>query len=199
MPDDHIRYDLLAQQALRGVVRTVLADVAKKGLPGEHHFKITFNTTAPGVRLSDRLRAQYPETMTIILQHQFWDLSVGERAFEVGLSFGGIGERLAVPFDSIVAFYDPAVQFGFQFEAFDAAVVGERDAAAKDAAKDATKPASAGKDKSAQKPLSPGKSAAGKKPELAAASGKTAEPPSGGDDKPEGGGEVVRLDRFRKK
>jgi uncharacterized protein len=199
MPDDHIRYDLLAQQALRGVVRTVLTDVAKKGLPGEHHFKITFNTTAPGVRLSDRLRAQYPETMTIILQHQFWDLSVGERAFEVGLSFGGIGERLAVPFDSIVAFYDPAVQFGFQFEAFGAAAVGERDAAAKDAAKDVTKPAPAGKDKSAQKPLPPGKSAAGKKPEPAAASGKTAEPPSGGDDKPDGGGEVVRLDRFRKK
>src|SRR3974377_2165097 len=124
MPDDHIRYDLLAQQALRGVVRTVLADVAKKGLPGEHHFKITFNTAAPGVRLSDRLRAQYPETMTIILQHQFWDLAVGERAFEVGLAFGGISERLAVPFDSIVAFYDPAVQSGFRFAALEAGAGG---------------------------------------------------------------------------
>ena len=195
MPDDHIRYDLLAQQALRGVVRTVLADVAKKGLPGEHHFKITFNTAAPGVRLSDRLRAQYPETMTIILQHQFWDLAVGERAFEVGLAFGGISERLAVPFDSIVAFYDPAVQFGFQFEAIEAAA-GERG----DAAKDAAKAAPAREDKSAQKPaaLPPGKSAAGKKSEPAAPSGAT-EPPSGGDDKPGGGGEVVRLDRFRRK
>jgi len=195
MPDDHIRYDLLAQQALRGVVRTVLADVAKKGLPGEHHFKITFNTAAPGVRLSDRLRAQYPETMTIILQHQFWDLAVGERAFEVGLAFGGMSERLAVPFDSIVAFYDPAVQFGFQFEAIEAAA-GERG----DAAKDAAKAAPAREDKSAQKPaaLPPGKSAAGKKSEPAAPSGAT-EPPSGGDDKPGGGGEVVRLDRFRKK
>jgi len=195
MPDDHIRYDLLAQQALRGVVRTVLADVAKKGLPGEHHFKITFNTAAPGVRLSDRLRAQYPETMTIILQHQFWDLAVGERAFEVGLAFGGISERLAVPFDSIVAFYDPAVQFGFQFEAIEAAA-GERG----DAAKDAAMAAPAREDKSAQKPaaLPPGKSAAGKKSEPAAPSGAT-EPPSGGDDKPGGGGEVVRLDRFRKK
>jgi uncharacterized protein len=195
MPDDHIRYDLLAQQALRGVVRTVLADVAKKGLPGEHHFKITFNTAAPGVRLSDRLRAQYPETMTIILQHQFWDLAVGERAFEVGLAFGGISERLAVPFDSIVAFYDPAVEFGFQFEAIEAAA-GERG----DAAKDAAKAAPAREDKSAQKPaaLPPGKSAAGKKFEPAAPSGAT-EPPSGGDDKPGGGGEVVRLDRFRKK
>ncbi|MGB6288469.1 MAG: ClpXP protease specificity-enhancing factor SspB [Xanthobacteraceae bacterium] len=193
MPDDHIRYDLLAQQALRGVVRTVLADVAKKGLPGEHHFKITLNTGAPGVRMSDRLRAQYPEVMTIILQHQFWDLAVGERAFEVGLSFGGITERLAVPFDSIVAFYDPAVQFGFQFEAVDEAAAAEGGEAAKAAPAD--------EDKSAQKPaaLPPGKSAAGKKSEPAAAPGETAEPPSGGDDKPDGGGEVVRLDRFRKK
>jgi hypothetical protein len=191
MPEDYIRYDLLAQQALRGVVRTVLADVAKKGLPGEHHFKITFNTAAPGVRLSDRLHAQYPENMTIILQHQFWDLTVGERAFEVGLSFGGISERLAVPFDAIVAFYDPAVQFGFQFEAVDEAAEGG----------EAAKAAPADEHKSAQKPaaLPPGKSAAGKKSEPAAAPGETAEPPSGGDDKPDGGGEVVRLDRFRKK
>jgi hypothetical protein len=199
MSDHHIRYDLLAQQALRGVVRTVLADVAKKGLPGEHHFKITFNTTAPSVRLSDRLRAQYPETMTIILQHQFWDLAVGEHAFEVGLSFGGIGERLAVPFDAIVAFYDPAVQFGFQFEPIDAAA-DERGEAAKDATKDAVKPAPARNDKSAKKlaAVPPGNKAAGKKSEPAPGA-KTAEPPSGGDDKPDGGGEVVRLDRFRKK
>ena len=203
MPEHHIRYDLLAQQALREVVRTVLADVAKKGLPGEHHFKITFNTTAPGVRLSDRLRAQYPETMTIILQHQFWDLGVTERAFEVGLSFGGVGERLTVPFDAIVAFYDPAVQFGFQFEAIDAAAAGEGAEArkdAKDVAKDATKPAPAGEDQTARKPaaLPRGKSAAGKK-SAPAAPAETVEPPGGGDDKPDGGGEVVRLDRFRKK
>src|SRR6201997_3912280 len=101
MATDHIRYDILAQQALRGVVRTVLADVAKNGLPGEHHFKITFATGAPGVRLSERMRAQYPETMTIILQHQFWDLTVDDDAFEVGLSFGGVPERLMVPFDAV--------------------------------------------------------------------------------------------------
>ncbi len=132
MPVDHIRYDILAQQALRGVVRTVLADAAKKGLPGEHHFKITFATAAPGVRLSDRMRAQYPEAMTIVLQHQFWDLAVGDEAFEVGLSFGGIAERLAVPFDAITAFFDPAVQFGFQFETIEgrggAAAEGRRHA-----------------------------------------------------------------------
>ena len=124
MATDHIRYDLLAQNALRGVVRTVLADVAKKGLPGEHHFKITFNTTAPGVRLSDRMRAQYPEAMTIILQHQFWDMQVDETGFEVGLSFGGVPERLGVPFEAVTAFFDPAVQFGFQFETLDAAAAG---------------------------------------------------------------------------
>ncbi|MGC1779804.1 MAG: ClpXP protease specificity-enhancing factor SspB, partial [Xanthobacteraceae bacterium] len=106
MSADHIRYDILAQQALRGVVRTVLADAGKNGLPGEHHFKITFATTAPGVRLSDRMRSQYPEAMTIILQHQFWDLIVGDEGFEVGLSFGGVAERLGVPFEAITAFFD---------------------------------------------------------------------------------------------
>src|SRR3974390_2896399 len=101
MAEDHIRYDLLTQQALRGVVRTVLTDVAKKGLPGDHHFFISFNTGAEGVRISERLRAQYPQEMTIILQHQFWDLTVSEHGFDVGLSFGGIMEKLSIPFDAI--------------------------------------------------------------------------------------------------
>src|ERR1700682_6270093 len=113
---DQIRYDLLTQQALRGVVRSVLADAAKKGLPGDHHFFIEFDTLAPGVRMSDRLRAQHPEKMTIILQHQFWDLTVNDHAFEVGLSFGGITERLTIPFEAISGFFDPSVQFGLQFE-----------------------------------------------------------------------------------
>ena len=125
MATDHIRYDILAQAALRGVVRTVLADAAKKGLPGEHHFKITFNTTAPDVKLSERMRSRYPEEMTIVLQHQFWDLIVTEQGFEVGLSFGGIPERVGVPFDAITAFYDPAVQFGFQFEIIEASPAGD--------------------------------------------------------------------------
>src|SRR5208282_5204657 len=120
---DHIRYDILAQAALRGVVRTVLADVAQQGLPGEHHFKISLNTAAPGVRLSERMRAQYPQTMTIVLQHQFWDLTVRDDAFDVGLSFGGIPERLTVPLEAITAFFDPAVQFGFQFETVETATV----------------------------------------------------------------------------
>ena len=120
MAEDHIRYDLLAQAALRGVVRTVLVDAAKNGLPGEHHFKISFATAAPGVRLSDRMRAQYPNNMTIVLQHQFWDLAVRDEAFEVGLSFGGVPEKLTIPFEAVTAFFDPAVQFGLQFAPADA-------------------------------------------------------------------------------
>jgi hypothetical protein len=211
MPEDHIRYDLLAQQALRGVVRTVLADVAKKGLPGEHHFKITFNTTAPGVRLSDRMRAQYPEAMTIILQHQFWDLTVGDDAFEVGLSFGGVPERLTVPFDAIVAFYDPAVQFGFQFEPIDAAAADERSDVDKLTDKDAEKGPEKGAQKIAVKDAVKGAAKRGEKTGPAPAAlpaDKRAgvvppadEPPAPppGTDGNTGGGEVVRLDRFRKK
>src|SRR3954469_14671554 len=117
MPVDHIRYDILVQEALRGMVRDVLAEAAKnKGMPGEHHFFITFDTSAEGVQLSPRLRAQYPEEMTVVLQHQFWDLKVTDEAFEVGLSFGGVAERLRVPFDAIKAFADPSVQFTLQFE-----------------------------------------------------------------------------------
>jgi hypothetical protein len=116
MANDLIRYDLLVQDALRGVVRRVLSEVAKEGLPGEHHFYITFRTGAPGVRLSTAMRLQYPDVMTIILQHQFWDLSVAEQNFEVGLSFRNVPERLLVPFEAVTEFYDPSVQFGLKFE-----------------------------------------------------------------------------------
>src|SRR6516225_10714491 len=116
MTTDHIRYDVLARDALRGVLRRVLSDAAAHGLPGDHHFFITFLSTAEGVKLSSRLLAQYPDEMTIILQHQFWDLVVTEDRFEVGLSFGGIPERLVVPFSAIKSFFDPSVQFGLQFE-----------------------------------------------------------------------------------
>ncbi|MHB2167540.1 SspB family protein [Alsobacter sp. R-9] len=116
MPQDLIRYDLLVQDALKGVVRKVLTDAAEKGLPGDHHFYVSFRTDDPGLRMSQRLREKYPEEMTIILQHQFWDLAVTEHAFEVGLSFSGIPERLLVPFDALTGFFDPSVQFGLKFE-----------------------------------------------------------------------------------
>jgi hypothetical protein len=116
MAEDLIRYDVLVQEALRGVVRKVLTEVAQAGLPGDHHVFISFDTSAPGVRISSRLKQKYPDEMTIVLQHQFWDLNVSEHAFEVGLSFGGVPERLLVPFSAIKGFFDPSVQFGLQFD-----------------------------------------------------------------------------------
>ena len=116
MSKDVLRYDLMVQDALKGVVRKILTEAGRDGLPGEHHFYITFRTTAPGVRLSQRLRDKHPEEMTIVLQHQFWDLSVSEHAFEVGLSFSSVPERLLIPFDAITTFFDPSVQFGLKFE-----------------------------------------------------------------------------------
>jgi uncharacterized protein len=185
MAVDHIRYDILAQAALRGVVRTVLADAAKNGLPGDHHFKITFSTVAPNVRLSDRMRAQYPAEMTIVLQHQFWDLIVGDDIFEVGLSFGGVPELIAVPFEAVTAFYDPAVQFGFQFETLEGQTAEEPAATSSQ-----SEPA----------PESPRLPGAAKPAEVLPVSGPAAAekstPETG---PPDGGAQVVRLDRFRKK
>src|SRR5690349_14539019 len=129
MATDHIRYDVLARDALRGVLRRVLADAAEHGLPGEHHFFITFLSRADGVKLSSRLLAQYPEEMTIILQHQFWDLVVTEDRFEVGLSFSGVPERLTVPFSAIKTFYDPTAEFRIDFDAHEAAAAPKAPAA----------------------------------------------------------------------
>ena len=111
-----IDYEALAQDALRGVVRTVLVQAAKTGLPGEHHFYISFDTGASGVVLSKRLKDKYPSEMTIVLQHRFWDLSVSDSGFEVKLTFDGIPERLVVPFAAIRVFFDPSVRYGIQFE-----------------------------------------------------------------------------------
>ena len=200
---DQIRYDLLTQQALRGVVRTVLTDAAKKGLPGDHHFFIEFDTLAPGVRMSDRLRAQHPEKMTIILQHQFWDLTVNEHNFEVGLSFGGITERLSIPFEAIHGFFDPSVQFGLQFEEVTEGQSLHTPANGQDQGQEKGQEKPAKKKRSAQSAL--GSFAPEPKrtspPALAAVPDSKPDPEP---DKPKsgpksGGGEVVRLDRFRKK
>ena len=172
MAVDHIRYDILAQEALRGVVQTVLKDAAKNGLPGEHHFYITFDTRAEGVRMPSRLLAQFPEAMTIVLQHQFWDLVIGDTSFEVGMSFGGIPERLVVPFAAIKSFLDPSVQFGLQFEPSEATAEAP-------AAKLPTVPAPSALPVAAPEP----------------AAESTDDEPA----KTSEGAEVVRLDRFRKK
>jgi hypothetical protein len=190
MAVDHIRYDVLAQEALRGVVRTVLEDAAKNGLPGDHHFYITFDTRAEGVRLSQRMRAQYPAEMTIVLQHQFWDLVIGDDGFEVGLSFGGVPERLSVPFSAIKGFFDPSVQFGLQF-GHPSESTDEQSSAAPELS---TKPAT--------EPVPTTHSSAPKQapPALAPVPVTPATAESKNDpDHPIGGGEVVRLDRFRKK
>jgi hypothetical protein len=152
------------------VLRRVLIDAAEHGLPGEHHFFITFVSTAEGVKLSPRLLAQYPEEMTVILQHQFWDLLVTEDRFEVGLSFNGVPERLVVPFSAIKSFFDPSVQFGLQFETDAAAEIAESDSPAATAATALAAPAAPPAEPSEDEPTKPGE-----------------------------GAEVVRLDRFRKK
>jgi len=180
MPVDHIRYDILVQDALRGMVRNVLTDAAKNGLVGDHHFFITFDTTAEGVEMSERLRQQYPEDMRIVLQHQFWSLKVGEDEFEVGLSFSGVAEKLVIPFTALKVFYDPSVEFKLQFETL-TDTDDEDDAS--------TSPP--------LKTVEPSSDGAVKPEPVRKADAATAE--SDPDEPPSGGAEVVRLDRFRKK
>jgi uncharacterized protein len=116
MATDLIRYDLLVQDALRSVVRKVLADAARNGLAGEHHFNIAFKTQAPGVVAPPAVKQRFPDEMSIVLQHEFWDLAVTQDAFEVSLNFSRKPERLVVPFDAITGFTDPSVPFGFKLE-----------------------------------------------------------------------------------
>lgn len=178
MAEDLIRYDILAQEALRGVMRKVLAEVSRTGLPGNHHFFITFLTGAAGVRISTRLRERYPEQMTIVVQYQYWDLKVTDTGFEVGLSFSDVPEKLEIPFSAVRGFYDPSVNFELEFdvktEAEHAPVAEPRIKA----------------------PAEPSKAPA-KKAEPPA--GKAA-PPAKTDDAPaKSGADVVSLDSFRKK
>ena len=193
MTTDLIRYDLLVQDALRGVVKRVLGDAARDGLPGEHHFYVSFRTDKPGVRISPRLRERYPQDMTIVLQHQFDNLVVQDNAFEVGLSFSGVSERLRVPYEALTGFFDPSVQFGLKFEAQEA------------------EPAAGTPDAPMLLPETAGSvptlstignratdSNAGAKPaaKIGKKTKKTQDAPT--EDEP-AGGEVVSLDAFRKK
>jgi hypothetical protein len=204
MSADSIRYDILVQEALRGMVRDLLADAARKGLPGEHHFFITFDTTFEGVRMSPRLREQYPEEMTVVLQYQFRDLKVTDKAFEVVLSFGGVPERLHIPLDAINSFTDPSVQFALQFEAL--ALPPDQDnveaeAGATEPGNETSKetPKEMPKELSRQPKAKPRTSvpASPRSSPAAGAEAKSDQSPEPPGDKP--GAEVVRLDRFRKK
>nr|WP_208408643.1 ClpXP protease specificity-enhancing factor SspB [Sphingomonas vulcanisoli] len=116
-PDSLIPYDEIVQDALRAVVGRVLGQVEKDGLPGSHHFYITFKTHAPGVDIPRHLTERYPDEMTIVIQNRYWDLKVSAEGFEVGLSFNQIGSRLVIPFAAITAFHDPAVDFALHFSA----------------------------------------------------------------------------------
>lgn len=175
MADDHIRYDILAQEALRGVMRKVLAEVARTGLPGNHHFFITFLTGAPGVRVSSRLRERYPEQMTIVIQFQYWDLKVTDTGFEVGLSFSDVPEKLEIPFSAVRGFYDPSVNFELEFDV----------------------KTEAAEDEAAQPPSEPLAIVAEKKPDKKKAAEAEKKPAAA--DAAAKGAEVVSLDAFRKK
>jgi hypothetical protein len=203
--EPHIDYEALAQGAMRAVVRTVLQKVAKTGLPGEHHFYIAFNTKAPGVTLSQRLRERYPEEMTVVLQHRFWDLTVTEDRFEVNLTFDSIPERLVVPFTAIKVFFDPSVPYGLQFDdsrSLSGAAQMPDDEPAEDvgeAADSTSRPAAKKPASLPKKPRSPRKPAGEKAADKATAEpvpeaeAEAVEPAA--DSSPK----VVKLDAFRKK
>jgi hypothetical protein len=117
-PESLIPYDEIVQDALRAVVGRVLREVEQSGgLPGAHHFYITFKTRLPGVSIPKHLAEKFPDEMTIVIQHRFWDLKVEEDAFSVGLSFGGVPATLGVPFAAVTQFHDPAVEFALTFQA----------------------------------------------------------------------------------
>lgn len=116
MTKDAIEYSGMIDDAMRGVVRDVLKKVSKTGLPDDHHFYISFSTQHPDVKISDQLKERYPNEITIVLQHQFWDFKVEEKRFTVTLSFGGVPEKLVVPYVALTAFADPSVKFGLQFQ-----------------------------------------------------------------------------------
>lgn len=178
--NDRFHYDALVDDALRSVVRRVLRQVADKGLPGSHHFYISFRSTDPGVQLPEYLRAKYPEEMTIVLQHQYWDLIITEDHFEVTVSFNKQQERISVPFAALSAFVDPSVRFGLQFDRKDRAE-GEK----------------------AEAPAAPTALPAGeKRPPLAAPAdeaGTGGAPAEGETRADDAASKVVKLDSFRKK
>ena len=210
MPDDLMRYDLLVQDALRGVVRKVLTDAARDGLPGEHHFYISFRTDAPGVKVSSRLKEKYPQDMTIVLQHQFWDLIVADANFEVGLSFSGVPERLFVPYAAVTGFFDPSVQFGLKFELAEDDAAGEDEAPAVPPGPRAIRGAASEPAETTPKGAKPRKATGSGVPKLipptpaladkgADKRGRDSDKSEKAEPTPEGSAEVVSLDAFRKK
>lgn len=134
LPDSLIPYDEIVQEALRAVVGRVLGQVADNSgtLPGEHYFYITFKTQAPGVDIPQRLIERFPDEMTIVLQHRFWDLTTDETKFSVGLSFNQVPSKLVIPYSAITGFHDPAVNFELRFQANDVEGASDHDPAEND-------------------------------------------------------------------
>lgn len=211
MTGDQIQYEELAQEALRGVIRKVLQQAEKDGLPGEHHFYIAFDTGAPDVEISSRLKEQYPEEMTVVLQHQFWDLKVTDTYFQIKLSFNNTLETLIVPFEAIKVFFDPSVPYGLQFG--NAAEVSDQDAhpvlAMPELIADTDDPSTVLPPSHASSSSPPPFGASGNS-KLSDATAKTAEPVEKDEEKPEPpeaetsnddnpSANVVELDAFRKK
>lgn len=191
-PVPSLRYDVIIEQALRGVVKHVLQEVVQHGLPGAHHFYITFRTKDAGVIISPWLREKYNPTMTIVLQNQFWDLSVSEKYFQVSLTFGGKMEKLQIPWLSLTGFADPSVKFGLQFQELDLEK-SEKEKADIAVVKDTSKD----KAELTQLPV-----ADKQKPNISQqpSDHKISEPSIGEDKKPEPlDNKVISLDRFRKK
>lgn len=194
MVQDLIRYDILAQEALRGVIRKVLAEVASTGLPGNHHFFITFLTGAPGVRISSRLKEKYPEQMTVVLQHQYWDMLVTDQLFEIGLSFGDVPEKLTIPFSAIRGFYDPSVNFELEFDVSVVQPTSDNDEGSNVSSIEliSSDEAPAKPQKSKSKP----RKTAAEKDDAAA---KDKDAADGDETEPKPSADVVSLDSFRKK
>ncbi len=198
MVQDLIRYDILAQDALRGVIRKVLMEVNKAGLPGNHHFFITFLTEAPGVRISSRLKEKYPEQMTIVMQHQYWDLVVTEQFFEVGLSFGEIAEKLVIPFSAIRGFYDPSVNFELEFDVSVALPTGDNDTDDLEIVSELRLQDDAEEDE-AEAPAKPAKKPAKKADRSKTTAKEDSSETTDKEEAPKPSADVVSLDAFRKK
>lgn len=154
MSDNGFDYNLMVEDAMRGVVREALDRAAAAGLPGNHHFYISFHTGAEGVVIPSRLKAQYPDEMTIVIQHQYWNLVVTDWSFEIELSFGGKRERLVIPYTALSGFVDPEAQFGLRFGADGVAGTESDAAAAPPAATGATAPPEADTAKPGEKIVS---------------------------------------------
>jgi hypothetical protein len=186
MGEEGLRYDAMVEQALRSVVRRALSYAAERGLPGDHHFYVSFRTNDPGVDIPAQLRSRYPNEMTIVLQHQFWGLDVGEDAFGVTLSFSDVPERLTIPYSAISAFADPSVRFGLQFDS----IQGEGG--------DVVTPMAAPEQR--QQPAEPSAADSPFAPvEVASRTGEAADDEAPEEEEAPAGGKVIMLDPYRKK